>query len=267
VLCSDHLGEDARHCRTPGLVSAPPFRGLQLRSLPGELCYEVVEWAMWNGIHAYPDLFPGLRFGSNRKEFQQAIHDDNRIAYRKDPPIPIPGQCQDFMAIHGCDWASAGRCKNLTISSENSSRGYECCCKMELYKPVCPEPCHLCRTALEGDQCFSDVTWAMEVGIKEHPEWYQNLTEISTFEDFQRHLQASKPCPPPCDRCYTTRPGERCYEGVTWAIEHGIISHPEWYPELSPHSRFNDFQHHLHRGGYEGCPLPCVVIGEGISVD
>jgi len=233
---------------------------------PGEVCHEVVEWAMYNGINAYPELFPGLRVGSSAEEFQQAIHDNNRIAYLKDPHISVPSDCRNYMAAHGCDWALTEGCPNTT-SGEDTPQGYHCCCELELRERVCPEPCRLCRTVSEGDQCFSDVMWAMEIGIKQHPEWYPNLTDISTIEDFQDYLRTLMPCPPPCSRCQSATPGERCYDGVMWAMEHGIINHPEWYPELSQHSRFDDFQHHLHQGGYEGCPLPCVVIGEGMSVD
>mmetsp|Transcript_17444 Transcript_17444/g.60919 ORF Transcript_17444/g.60919 Transcript_17444/m.60919 type:complete len:304 (-) Transcript_17444:179-1090(-) len=174
-------------------------------STDGEMCHEVVEWAMYKGVLAYPGLFPGLVSGSRAEE---------------------------------------------------------------LWKPVCPQPCLLCRTARAGDQCFTDVTWAMTVGIHQHPEWYGNLTELSKFEAFQEYLAAEKPCPRPCDTCHIVPPGDRCcFDGVMWAKEHGIYGHPEWYPDLSPHSTFNAFQAHLHHAGFEGCPLPCTIMADAGTFD
>jgi len=57
--------------------------------------------------------------------------------------------------------------------------------------------------------------------------------------------------------CYTAwEPGE-CNKHVTWAKEHGIYEHPEWYPGLRAKSSFADFQEHLFRNGHASCPEPC----------
>jgi len=46
------------------------------------------------------------------------------------------------------------------------------------------------------------VMWAMQTGVVEHPDWYQDLTKDSSFEDFQQHLHGSarlsSVCPKPC---------------------------------------------------------------------
>lgn len=57
-----------------------------------------------------------------------------------------------------------------------------------------------CRTAVEGTDCYKAVTWALEQGIKEHPEWYPGLTASSSREEFQAHLHGKKSvsCPLPC---------------------------------------------------------------------
>eukprot|EP00931_Biecheleriopsis_adriatica_P001304 TRINITY_DN10161_c0_g1_i1.p1 TRINITY_DN10161_c0_g1~~TRINITY_DN10161_c0_g1_i1.p1 ORF type:complete len:1243 (-),score=235.43 TRINITY_DN10161_c0_g1_i1:53-3733(-) len=61
------------------------------------------------------------------------------------------------------------------------------------------EPCH---TAEPGDACHDAVTWAMQSGIFEHPEWYPGLSASSSFADFQAHLHEIETddgaCQPPC---------------------------------------------------------------------
>jgi len=57
-----------------------------------------------------------------------------------------------------------------------------------------------CHTAAKGEQCHAEVTWAMNTGIKTHPEWYSGLTTASTFEDFQAELNmmGRANCRSPC---------------------------------------------------------------------
>lgn len=232
---------------------------------PDELCHSVVEWAKYNGIRAYASLFPGLTVGSTLEEFQHAVRGNNKIAFVKDPPILGDGdKCQAYMALKGCDWTAERSCPGQQPTGtdgaaiDDGSVGYECCCRRSMWKPICPEPCNLCRTAEPGDRCFADVQWAMQVGVLQYPEWYPNLTANSSAKEFQAQLQQMRqPCPTPCGMCSTAEQGSRCYGGVTWAMEHGIRLHPEWYPTLSAESSFAEFQAHLHRGGYEGCPMPC----------
>jgi cyclophilin family peptidyl-prolyl cis-trans isomerase len=71
---------------------------------------------------------------------------------------------------------------------------------------VCPTPCAAarkeaqCLTVAEGTECFKEVTWALEQGVQEHPEWYPGLTASSSREDFQAFIHKEKPaaCPTPC---------------------------------------------------------------------
>ena len=56
-----------------------------------------------------------------------------------------------------------------------------------------------CHTAVEGEECYEHVTWAMTTGIKEHPENYGHLTADSSFAEFQDAIRAAHPsCPKPC---------------------------------------------------------------------
>lgn len=59
-----------------------------------------------------------------------------------------------------------------------------------------------CRRAVQGDECYAHVEWAMQHGINYSPELYPGLTPTSTFEDFQAfqnivHGNCPKPCPSP----------------------------------------------------------------------
>lgn len=64
----------------------------------------------------------------------------------------------------------------------------------------CPRPCP-CNTVGDGHQCYRHVRWAMQHGIRLHPEWYTGLTNASSFKEFQAHLHrgAHWGCPQPCD--------------------------------------------------------------------
>lgn len=131
----------------------------------------------------------------------------------------------------------------------------------------------VCHQATEGEECHGAVTWAMEFGIWEHPEWYQELTPESPFEAFQAHLNNIHhgDCPQPCnatlslpsttaapiESCRQVMEGEECYKQVTWAMYEGIYSNPEWYPNLTTNSSFEAFQAHLHDFGHGHCPMPC----------
>merc|ERR1711933_409594 len=51
-----------------------------------------------------------------------------------------------------------------------------------------------------------------------------------------------------------------CYGAVTWAMDAGIFSNPDWYPNLTSSSSFEDFQARLHSISHGNCPLPCRCL-------
>jgi len=126
-----------------------------------------------------------------------------------------------------------------------------------------------CRLAVAGEECYEAVEWAMEHGIRQHPEWYPDLTPESPTEAFQDHLYRTGHgnCPQPCSVPSTTEPpveacrravqGDECYAHVEWAMQHGITLNPESYPGLTPTSTFEDFQTFLHNLDHGSCPMPC----------
>jgi len=59
--------------------------------------------------------------------------------------------------------------------------------------------------------------------------------------------------------CRTVVEGEACFDAVTWAMQEGIHSNPEWYEPLQATSVFEEFQELFHQGGHEShCPRPCM---------
>lgn len=75
-------------------------------------------------------------------------------------------------------------------------------------------PAASCHTALPGEKCHGEVTWAMTDGIFFKPEWYPGLSSSSSFENFQKHLHDTKaadgachvPCPPSTSGLPSTSP-------------------------------------------------------------
>jgi len=151
----------------------------------------------------------------------------------------------------------------------------------------CPRPCD-CHTVEEGERCYNHVLWAMREGVKARPLWYPGLTENSSFAEFQAHLhrESTGDCPVPCsgvtaetlengaanttqallvlhpeldeDHCHTAMEGEKCYDNVVYAIQKGILDHPEWYQGLTAFSTFEEFQMSLHKTNPAlGCGIPC----------
>jgi len=54
-------------------------------------------------------------------------------------------------------------------------------------KSKCFDACE-CQVAPINSHCYSSLVFARESGIREHPEWYPDLTEESSTFDFQEYL-------------------------------------------------------------------------------
>jgi hypothetical protein len=48
------------------------------------------------------------------------------------------------------------------------------------------------------------------------------------------------------ESCYSTVEGDSCHAAVIWAMEHGVVLHPECYPYLYQGSSWAEFQLHLY---------------------
>jgi len=58
----------------------------------------------------------------------------------------------------------------------------------------------LCLDAAQGEMCHRLVVWAMEDGLRLHPNSFTGLTRASPFHAFQQAMHRRNPefCPPPC---------------------------------------------------------------------
>lgn len=58
-----------------------------------------------------------------------------------------------------------------------------------------------CRTAVEGDNCWTEIQWALKEGLAAHPDWYPGLTASSSTLDVQQDIFSKThgyKCPKPC---------------------------------------------------------------------
>jgi len=230
----------------------------------GESCYTAVTWAMEHGIVVHPEWYPGLHVGSSFAEFQAHMNTIGNGGC--EDPCDIcqtskPGeQCYEAVT-----WAMD---HGITLQPEaygnlTSGSTFEEFQRFLYFEgnEGCKWPCSKCHTAVPDETCHTGVLWAMQTGIHLHPDWsiYSGLDADSSFVDVQAalHRHQSNRCPEPCGLCRTAVEGEPCYEGVMWLMEYGISLHPEWYPELTTNSSFEDVQVYLHEGNLEKCPEPC----------
>jgi len=236
---------------------------------PGEQCHAAATWAMKVGVKQHPEWYPNLTMRSSFAEFQAHLSRHDREGCPKPCDLchtAVPGE-----ACHAAvTWAREHGIRlhpewylGLTYgASFEEFQAHLHAGGMALNGRAhagCPMPCNLCRTVSDASEpCYTDLEWAMGSGIRSHPEWYPGLKENSSPTEFQGYLNTLGICPRPCGECHTTVEGERCYQGVVWAMETGIKLHPQWYPELTADSTFQAFQMHLHQGMYEQCPEPCM---------
>ncbi|CAK0825955.1 unnamed protein product, partial [Prorocentrum cordatum] len=279
----------------------------------GDSCYKKVHDAMRYDIARSPDRYPALTRESGVDDLQAALRGWDKLA----------GAC--YESCEAQSWENSGAAHFIERGCHTAVHGEQCHREVTramqhgiLERPetypsltvnssfedfqmflhqsdtLCPRPCqpeiHLalarqrrlgqvCHTAVAGEQCHEEVTWAMRHGILNRPHWYPKLTPESSFEEFQAFLHGtdmwSYTCPKPCEAlrmetegrqkwsreqdCHTAVEGEDCHREVRWSLRHGIPNHPEWYPALTPNSSFEDVQEYLHslQPLADLCPKPC----------
>jgi len=230
-------------------------------SIEGHECYHAVVWAQNHGSLEHPEWYNGLTHHSSFEEFQKHLSAGGHSNCRR-PCNLCHTATQGEKCYEEVQWAMLTGIREHPdwysgLSAGSSFEEFQSRLHRSPYSD-CPEPCNLCRTVVEaGDLCYSEVEWAMEYGIKQHPEWYPGLAPSSPRQEFQAYLSTKYDCPMACDLCHTAEQGEPCHNGVMWAKQHGIEAHPDWYPELTRDSSFEEFQTHLHEGMFEDCPRPC----------
>eukprot|EP00122_Pirum_gemmata_P009260 Pgem_evm2s8559 len=200
-----------------------PEKCSTVTSIEIDQCFKHIDWAMNYGIKQSPQKYPGLTSSSSLQEFQNFLHKNLNIC-------PYPA-CPQQPVQPDADHVSDVTC--LTV------------------------------TSIEIDQCFNDIDWAMNHGIKQSPQKYPGLTSSSSLQEFQNFLhknlnicpypacpqlhQNLNMCPhPACPQqpdqpdpdevsdvtCLTVTSIEidQCFKHIDWAMNHGIKQSPQKYP-------------------------------------
>jgi 3',5'-cyclic AMP phosphodiesterase CpdA len=93
-------------------------------------------------------------------------------------------------------------------------------------KSKCLDACE-CQVPPINSTCYSSLVYAMESGIREHPEWYPGLTEESSAFVFQEYLWKNAnqtECLRPCKDFPLSDPSLFCWSVVRqWGYEADII--------------------------------------------
>jgi len=193
-------------------------------ALAGSACYGDVDYAIKSlkeGLH--PEWYPGLPTHATFAEVQAYLHNQKTAD-------------------------SSGKC----LLPCNVSA-------VAVAKKYAEGPCHIASQETDR-RCYKAVFWVMSKGIKQHPDWYRNLSQASSFEDVQARLAQDsngacrnlRPCP-----CETARHGDTCWNAVQWVMNVGIQNHSKWYPDLNSTSTLEEVQARLHQDRHTKCKLPC----------
>eukprot|EP00419_Tripos_fusus_P037073 CAMPEP_0172778458 /NCGR_PEP_ID=MMETSP1074-20121228/201913_1 /TAXON_ID=2916 /ORGANISM="Ceratium fusus, Strain PA161109" /LENGTH=588 /DNA_ID=CAMNT_0013615393 /DNA_START=52 /DNA_END=1819 /DNA_ORIENTATION=- len=214
---------------------------------------------------------------STFKDFQNFFHHqiENDGSRRCPRPCDYRPQLQDGGARKGhCHTAKPGEeCYNHVIYTQrqvakykdlysgilNANSSFEDVQHFLSHENQCPEPCDLGSNKSNSS-----------AEVEGPPEWYINITEKSTFEDYQcffhQQIQndGTRRCPRPCDyhpqaprkgNCHTAKPGEECYNHVIYT-QRQVAKYKDLYSGiLNANSSFEDVQHFLSHENQ--CPEPC----------
>lgn len=190
----------------------------------GEACYGDVLFAMKTikeGTH--DEWYPGLDPEATQEEVQAYLHNQHSADVTKLCPLPCNATAVKHVAAH-----------------DN-------------------RPCHTATTD-QDELCYKAVLWVISDGIKQHPEWYVNITTANSFEDVQNRLAEdpkgqcqAKACP-----CKTAQKDDKCWSAVMWVLKTGIKEHADWYIGLTNSSTFEEVQTRLHNDRHTMCKLPCL---------
>jgi len=260
---------------------------------PGEECYNHVIYTQRQAAK-YKDLYSGLDAHSSFEDVQHYLSQERQCPEPCDPGSNKPNssamiECHTarpgescfsailfaknkFIVQHASWYRGSGLTKNSSNDDFQAYLHNQDHVDDEAGKKQCPKPCDrtaesraevnlVCETARSGE-CYDSVMYGATRGIKEHPEWYSNLTSQSSFEDFQLHIYTGPkpkcnkaPCP-----CQNAVVGDACHRSIEWVKSVGVKKHPEDFFGITALSSDLDVQRLLHEKRMEPCPRPCVPI-------
>mmetsp|Transcript_54914 Transcript_54914/g.139196 ORF Transcript_54914/g.139196 Transcript_54914/m.139196 type:complete len:490 (-) Transcript_54914:292-1761(-) len=106
-----------------------------------------------------------------------------------------------------------------------------------------------------GDHGRAHMSSAVELATVEHSEAPTEATIAQALQQAAAEESEDKDCG-------IAELGDSCYFHVVWAMTKGIRRNPDWYPGLTPKSKFEDFQKHLAAfDSNSTCKMPCVIEG------
>mmetsp|Transcript_99878 Transcript_99878/g.279726 ORF Transcript_99878/g.279726 Transcript_99878/m.279726 type:complete len:834 (-) Transcript_99878:66-2567(-) len=204
-----------------GPVSGAADSAMQLSSegrchtaTEGSSCWDSVMWARTSGISNHPEWYEGACSGLSSlslfEEFQGCVYKLNSTAC----PLPcnpsgsaflqeLAGHTHHDSKLHAsaeivdpCHIAQLGeRCYTQVLLAMKlhpdkfaTFNEYQAALHDERDDDSCPQPCG-CSTAEVGEECYKNVRWVMEQGIRLHPDWYVGLSAKSTPYEVQAFLQ------------------------------------------------------------------------------
>jgi len=190
----------------------------------GEPCFNDVLYAMKTlkeGLHL--EWYPGLQAMAAFPEVQAYLHNQKSESLEARCPNPCNKTVVkrlEHLDLRGCHTANVDTDKEcykavLWVISDGIKKHpdwYPNVTAADTFESVqdrlAGDPkgkCHKmhpcpCATARHGDKCWNAVQWVMSVGIYNHSDWYEGLTNQSTFEEIQvrlhndRHTHCKLPC-------------------------------------------------------------------------
>lgn len=230
----------------------------------GTKCFSAATWLKMEGFRLHPEWYPAYGESSSFQDVQQMLFSLNK----SDCPKPCRSTTTSAAPANFVEG------QGLTTIGDDGWQVF-----------------NGCRDASDGEYCYSSILWLAEKGMKKHPEWYPNLSFMSTFSEVQEELFRSNKseCTRPClvesmaakkfrlakpesraakahaggasESCENAAEESKCYVAVTHALKMGIKRHPEEYPYLPSRPDFRDVQENLHIRNKHECEMPCPAKG------
>jgi hypothetical protein len=245
------------------------------RAAKGELCHHDILRLM-SDVEAKPDKYPGLEPNASLNSLQAFLYNHgrcpescsgNRSNAGEHGVVVARGGPARERRSHGAsvrrDPGTAEAARGIDRLRGREARRFSGTGKGRHEKEEEEEKDQeACKQLTPDSVCLKHVEWVLNVGLFTHPDWYTGLSKESTFQDVQAALQKDPraECPAPCE-CHTARPGEACYDKVSWVLETGFVDHPEWYPGLTGASTRKEVQAMLQKqfngSPANSCQKPC----------
>jgi len=144
-------------------------------TVEGDLCYISVAWLKEVGFELHPDWYPGVDKDSSVASIQAQLHRNGKSDCSQ--PCAPTEAAQEKAKAH-MEMASQAQSAQAQEVQDDD-----------------------CLDATIGTQCYADVSYGLAEGVRNHPQFYEGLTEHSNFKHVQEFLYLNnrslceRPCP------------------------------------------------------------------------